>query len=99
MNRQTAYREPAHDPAVVIHGPADFAAMRVAGRLAAETLDFITPYVVPGVTTAEIDRQCEQFQRDRGGIPDRFAFRSIMLFATEFPATGSCWTATSSIST
>ena len=52
MNRQTAYREPAYDPAVVIHGPEAFAAMRLAGRLAAETLDFITPYVKPGVTTA-----------------------------------------------
>ena len=75
MNRQTAYREPAHDPAVVIHSPADFAAMRAAGRLAAETLDFITPYVKPGVTTAEIDRLCEQFQRDGGGIPAPLGYK------------------------
>jgi len=30
--------------------------MRVAGRLAAELLDYLTPFVKPGVTTAEIDR-------------------------------------------
>jgi methionyl aminopeptidase len=68
MNRQTARREPAHDPAVTIHGPEAFAAMRKAGRLAAEMLDFITPTVQPGVTTAEIDRLCEQFARDHGAV-------------------------------
>ncbi len=31
--------------AIKIHGPAEFEAMRKAGRLAAETLDFITPRV------------------------------------------------------
>jgi methionyl aminopeptidase len=75
MNRQTAYREPADDPSVVIHDPADFAAMRVAGRLAAETLDYITPFVKPGVTTEELDALCEQFQRDRGGIPAPLGYK------------------------
>jgi methionyl aminopeptidase len=32
--------------------------MRVAGRLAAEVLDMITPYVCEGVTTDELDRIC-----------------------------------------
>lgn len=36
---------------IKLHGPEGFAGMRRAGRLAAETLDFITPYVQPGVTT------------------------------------------------
>ena len=30
--------------------------MRVAGRLASELLDFLTPHVRPGVTTGELDR-------------------------------------------
>ena len=30
--------------------------MRVAGRLAAETLEMIAPYVAPGITTGELDR-------------------------------------------
>ncbi|MEO7402376.1 MAG: type I methionyl aminopeptidase [Burkholderiales bacterium] len=39
----------------------DIARMRVAGRLAAEVLDFITPHVKPGMTTAEIDRLCHDY--------------------------------------
>jgi methionyl aminopeptidase len=35
--------------------------MRVAGKLAAEVLDFITPYVQSGVTTEEIDRLCHDY--------------------------------------
>ena len=34
---------------VPIHGPEAFAAMRKAGRLAAEVLDFVTPHVRHGV--------------------------------------------------
>ena len=77
MNRQTAQREPAHDPSVVIHGPEAFAAMRAAGRLAAETLDFIEPYVKPGVTTGELDRLCEQFTRDHGAIPAPLGYKGF----------------------
>ncbi len=35
--------------------------MRVAGRLAAEVLDYITPFVKPGITTGEIDRLCHDY--------------------------------------
>jgi methionyl aminopeptidase len=35
-------------------------AMRVAGRLAAETLDMIASRVVPGVSTEELDRICHE---------------------------------------
>jgi methionyl aminopeptidase len=38
--------------------------MRVAGRLAGELLDFITPYVKPGVTTEELDRLCYEYMVD-----------------------------------
>ncbi len=37
------------------------AAMRVAGRLAAEALDMIGPHVVPGVSTEELDRLCHDY--------------------------------------
>ena len=43
---------------IKLHGEAEFAAMRKAGRLAAELLDFITPHVKPGVTTDTLDRLC-----------------------------------------
>jgi len=38
--------------------PEEIELMRVAGRLASEVLDIITPYVKPGVTTEELDRIC-----------------------------------------
>src|SRR5476649_129784 len=38
--------------------------MRVAGRLASEVLDYITPHVKPGVTTNEIDRLCHAYMVD-----------------------------------
>jgi methionyl aminopeptidase len=39
----------------------EIAQMRVAGRLAAEVLDYITPFVRPGVTTGELDRLCHAY--------------------------------------
>lgn len=35
--------------------------MRIAGQLAAEVLDMITPFVKPGVTTEELDQRCHDF--------------------------------------
>jgi methionyl aminopeptidase len=46
---------------VGVKSPAEIAKMRVAGRLGAEVLDFITPHVNPGVTTDEIDRLCHDY--------------------------------------
>jgi methionyl aminopeptidase len=46
---------------VVIKAAAEIAAMRVAGRLAAEVLDFITPHVRPGITTGALDELCHQY--------------------------------------
>ncbi|MBR9973599.1 type I methionyl aminopeptidase [Magnetospirillum sp. J10] len=51
--------------------------MHKAGRLAAETLDFITPYVQPGVTTAELDRLCAAFIAERGGISAPLNYRGF----------------------
>jgi len=46
---------------VTIKNEDDIRKMRVAGKLAAEVLDFITPHVQPGVTTEEIDRLCHDY--------------------------------------
>jgi methionyl aminopeptidase len=46
---------------VSLKSPEDIAQMRVAGRLAAEVLDYITPHVRPGVTTGELDRLCHDY--------------------------------------
>lgn len=63
--------------AIKIHSESDFEGMRQAGRLAAETLDFITPHVQPGVSTDELDRLCERFVRERGGIPAPLNYRGF----------------------
>lgn len=49
-----------------IYEEADFEGMRVAGRLAAEILDAMTPVVTVGQTTAEIDRIITQMVEDAG---------------------------------
>jgi methionyl aminopeptidase len=46
---------------VTIKTPAEQEHMRVAGRLAADVLDMITPYVVPGVTTDELNERCHDY--------------------------------------
>lgn len=60
---------------VPLHGPEAFAAMRRAGRLAAETLDHITAFVKPGVSTGELDRRIEAFMREHGGVPATLGYR------------------------
>jgi methionyl aminopeptidase len=46
---------------VSIKSPEEFQKMRVAGKLAAEVLEMIKPYVKPGVTTGELDKICHQY--------------------------------------
>jgi methionyl aminopeptidase len=41
--------------------PSEVEKMRVAGRLAAEVLEMIEPYVQPEITTDEIDRICSDY--------------------------------------
>jgi methionyl aminopeptidase len=56
--------------AAIIKTADDIARMRVAGRLAAEVLDYIAPQVRPGVTTGELDRLCHVYMTDvQGTIP------------------------------
>jgi methionyl aminopeptidase len=60
---------------IEIHGPEAFAAMRKSGRLTAEILDFITPFVRPGVTTGEIDRLCLEYHRAHNAVPGPLNYR------------------------
>jgi methionyl aminopeptidase len=55
--------------AIRIHDAEGFEGMRRAGRLVAEALDMITAFVVPGVTTEEIDTRIREFTLDHGGLP------------------------------
>jgi methionyl aminopeptidase len=41
--------------------PQEIEKMRVAGKLASEVLDYISPFVKPGITTAELDKLCHDY--------------------------------------
>ena len=75
MNDQAQPQEFAGPPLITLHGADDFAAMRRAGRLAAETLDYITPFVKPGVTTGELDRLCDDFTLAHGATSAPLGYR------------------------
>jgi methionyl aminopeptidase len=46
---------------IIIKNQEDIEKMRVAGRLAADVLQMIGPYVKAGVTTAELDKICHDY--------------------------------------
>lgn len=55
---------------IQIKSAADIEKMRVAGRLAAEVLDFLTPHIQAGITTAEIDKLAHDYMVNvQGTIP------------------------------
>jgi methionyl aminopeptidase len=55
---------------VVIKTPEEIEKMRIAGRLASEVLDFITPHVQPGITTEALDKLCHDYMVNvQGTIP------------------------------
>lgn len=63
-SRQTEnmFQNPTHRPVKITYKtPAEIEKMRVAGRLAAEVLDMIGPYVQEGITTDELDRICHDY--------------------------------------
>lgn len=49
---------------VHIKTPQEIEKMRVAGRLAAEVLDYITPFVMAGISTEELDILCHNYMVD-----------------------------------
>jgi methionyl aminopeptidase len=80
--------------------------MRVACRLASELLDYLTPFVKPGVTTNEIDRLADEYMTQVQGTipatlgyqPPGFAPPSITRCAMVFRTTNRSKKATSSTS-
>ena len=54
------------------------AQMRIAGKLAAEVLEMITPFVVPGVSTEELDRICHDYiVNDKQSIPANVGYNGF----------------------
>ena len=62
---------------IKIHGIDAFEKMRKAGRLAAECLDFITPYVQPNVTTEKLNQLCHNFIIENGAVPSPLNYRGF----------------------
>ena len=54
---------------IKIHSAADFEKMRKAGKLAAETLDYIGDFIKPGISTLELNDLCHNFIVSRNAIP------------------------------
>ena len=63
---------------VTIKTPAQQDSMRTAGRLAADVLDMIGPYVVPGVTTDELNARCHEYiVNEQKAVPAPLNYRGF----------------------
>ena len=52
--------------------------MRIAGKLAAEVLEMISPYVLPGISTSELDRLCyEHIVNVQKAIPANIGYNGF----------------------
>ena len=61
---------------ITIKDAAGIEGMRVAGRLASELLDYLTPFVKPGVTTNEIDKLAHDYMvQVQGTIPATLGYQ------------------------
>jgi len=77
MSNLDVFRAASRDDKIKRHNASDFAAMRKAGRLAAEALDMLVPIVVPGVTTEALDKRVLEFALDHGAIPAPLNYRGF----------------------
>ena len=54
-----------------------FEKMRIAGKLASQTLDMLTGFIKPGITTDKIDNLSYEFIRDNGGYSAPLYYRGF----------------------
>tara|TARA_B100000965_G_scaffold379038_1_gene374445 strand:- start:815 stop:1588 length:774 start_codon:yes stop_codon:yes gene_type:complete len=54
-----------------------FEKMRVAGKLASQTLDMLTEFIKPGISTEKIDIICYEFIKDNGGYSAPLYYRGF----------------------
>ncbi len=63
---------------IIIKTETEIEKMRIAGKLAAEVLEIIEPYVVPGVTTDELNQICHDYIVDiQKAIPAPLNYRGF----------------------
>jgi len=77
MNDEHSHHSYPQERSIKIHTPEDFEGMRKAGRLAAETLDYITPMIKPGITTDHINTWVHDYTIKHGGIPAPLNYRGF----------------------
>ena len=58
----------------MIYNKKDFDGLRDVGRLAADTLDYITDFVVAGVSTYDLDKLIAEFTKKHGAICAPFGY-------------------------
>ena len=60
----------------MIKNQEEINSMRIAGKLAAEVLEMITPFVVPGVSTGDLDQRCYDFiVNEQNAIPANVGYK------------------------
>ncbi|RYE14652.1 MAG: type I methionyl aminopeptidase [Rickettsiales bacterium] len=62
---------------IIIHDQSAYESMRKAGRLAAETLDYIADYVKEGITTIALNDLCHNFIIKNNAIPAPLNYRGF----------------------
>ena len=63
--------------AITLKTPEQIERLRDAGRIVAETYEVLRPHILPGVTTAELDRIAEEYIRSKGAIPKYKGFGAL----------------------
>lgn len=62
---------------IPLHNEHGFEGMRAAGKLASQTLDYITPFVEEGVSTEKLDQLCHTFILEHKAIPAPLNYRGF----------------------
>ena len=62
---------------VKLYAKEDFEAMRVVGRMAAQTLDALSDFIQPGVTTQSLDDKAVEIMTDLGAVPAPLNYRGF----------------------
>ena len=80
---------------IIIKTAVEIEKMRVAGKLAAEVLEMIEPFVVPGVTTDQLDKLCHDYIVDvQQAIPAPLkvikVHRFVQILTTQEIGVGCC---------
>lgn len=68
-------KKPTQNGESEVKSPETIAAMRIAGRLAAQALEEVGRHIVPGVTTDELDRIGHEFLIDHDAYPSTLGYR------------------------